>query len=188
LSDKPTRIQNLDPRSDEALLLAVGRGDLDAFELLVQRHQDFAWQIAFRFLGNRDSAQDIVQDAFLRLLNSAPKYQPTARFRTYFSRIISNLCLDHVRKTPLASIDEAADIPCDTPLPDERVELQQKNASIQQAIAKLPPNQRLAIILKYYENNSYVEIAEVLACTEKAVERLLARARATLLQQLKDWL
>jgi RNA polymerase sigma-70 factor (ECF subfamily) len=69
---------------DERLLLAAARGDLEAFAELVDRHQAWAWRIAYRFFGEYQNAEDVVQEAFLKLLQAAPRYSPRAAFRTYF--------------------------------------------------------------------------------------------------------
>ena len=173
--------------SDEDLMLAVGRGDEQAFEQIVLRHQAYAWRIAYRFVSNREDAEDLVQDAFLRLLNAAARYRPTASFRTYFSRIISRLCLDHIRKKRPLSSDYLLEFEDPSPLPDGILVSKEKASAVRRGIALLPPNQRLAVILRYYEDYSYREIAAAMDTTEKAVERLLARGREALGRTLKDW-
>jgi RNA polymerase sigma-70 factor (ECF subfamily) len=168
------------PDSDEFLLQATGRGDMAAFSRIVERHQAWAWRVAYRFTGNKEAASDIVQEAFLRLLGASGRYQPTAKFRTYFYQIISRLCLDQAkRKRPLLyetapdTLDFSSDI-TDTMM-------RQENAiAVRAALDALPPNQRLAIVFRYYEDLCYEEIASALSTTTKAVERLLARGRERL--------
>jgi RNA polymerase sigma-70 factor (ECF subfamily) len=174
--------------SDEDLMLAVGRGDAQAFEQIVLRHQASAWNIAYRFVGNREDAEDLVQDAFLRLLNAAARYRPTASFQTYFSRIISRLCLDHIQKKRPALLDTLPEREDPSPLPDGVLISTEKASAVRRGIAQLPPKQRLAVILRYYEEYSYREIAIAMDTTEKAVERLLARGREMLGSVLKDWI
>jgi RNA polymerase sigma-70 factor (ECF subfamily) len=84
--------------ASEQLMQAVAGGDLSAFNEIVLRHQKLAWGIAYRFLGDRHAAEDIAQEAFLRILDAAPRYKPTAAFPTYLSRIVTRLCLDRARK------------------------------------------------------------------------------------------
>src|SRR5438270_737243 len=84
--------------SDEELMVAASNGDLAAFEVLIQRYQQAAWRTAYRFLGNTCDAEDVCQEAYLRILQAASRYKPTAKFRTYLFRVVSRLCLDHVRK------------------------------------------------------------------------------------------
>jgi RNA polymerase sigma-70 factor, ECF subfamily len=173
--------------SDEDLMLAVGRGDAQAFEQIVLRHQAFAWSIAYRFVGHREDAEDLVQDAFLRLLAAGTRYRPTASFRTYFSRIISRLCLDHIQKKRPVSADHLLELEDPAPLPDGLVVREEQVLGVHRALTLLPSNQRLAIILRYYEDYSYREIAVALGTTDKAVERLLARGREALGNTLKEW-
>jgi RNA polymerase sigma-70 factor, ECF subfamily len=173
--------------SNEDLMLAVGKGDVDAFEQIVLRHQVSAWNIAYRFVGNRHDAEDLVQDAFLRLLNAAPRYRPTASFRTYFSRIISHLCLDHLQKKRPLTLETLPELEDSALLSDRVIVNWERAVAVKKGIASLPPNQRLAVIFRYYEDYSYKEIAVAMETTEKAVERLLARGRETLERTLKDW-
>jgi RNA polymerase sigma-70 factor, ECF subfamily len=173
---------------DEELMLAVGRGDAAAFAELVRRHQSVAWCIAYRYNGNREDAEDLVQDAFLKLLNAAPRYRPTAAFRTYFTCIISRLCLDSVRKKRPSVGAELPDVVDPAPTPDVLLVDFERAAAVRRALGQLPPQQRLAVILRYYENYGYRDIAEALEITAKAAERLLARGREKLGVLLQDTL
>jgi RNA polymerase sigma-70 factor, ECF subfamily len=158
-------------------MLVVGKGDLEALGELVRRHQAWAWRIAYRFLGHRQEAEDVVQDAFLRLLDAAGRYQPTCSFRTYFYRVISRLCLDRAKKRQPRYLDVIPDMTDSGPDPSAEVEKAQEAETVRAALAALPPQQRMAVVLRYYEDLSYEEIASALETTPKAVERLLARGR-----------
>ncbi|MEW6219361.1 MAG: sigma-70 family RNA polymerase sigma factor [Thermodesulfobacteriota bacterium] len=170
---------------DELLLTTAGAGDGEAFAELVRRHQGWAWKIAYRFLGHRQEAEDVVQDAFLRLLAAARRYQPDSPFRTYFHRIVIRLCLDRAKKKkplPLETMPEATD-----PRPasvDELVRLETA-AAVRAALAALPEAQRMAVVLRYYDELNYQEIAVTMETTPKAVERLLARGRDGLRKVLR---
>jgi len=176
----------LDPTSDEQLMLDVADGDMSAFAQLVQRHHRSALNIAYRFLSDAGRAEDIVQDAFLKILSAAERYRPTARFRTYLYNVIWHLCVDSYRKkrpqrlgeTPLKA--DAAENPETVAMTEERAVL------VRQAIQELPTRQRMALVLKHYENMSYDGIAEALGCSEGAVDSLLVRARRALQEKLKD--
>jgi len=174
--------------SDEELMLAVGKGDLNAFGEIVFRHQHSAWNIAYRFLGNETDAEDVAQEAFIKLLDAAGRYRPTALFRTYLHRIVTRLCLDRVaKKQPIytSKLPEAID-PAHTA--SENLISGERSRMVRKALYKLPPNQRMAIVLKYSEGIGYREIAATLEVTEKAVERLLARGRASLEEYLRNFL
>ena len=165
---------------DERLLLATGRGDLEAFAELVGRHQAWAWRIAYRFLGESQYAEDIVQKAFLKLLQAAPRYSPRAAFRTFFYRIITGLCLDQIRKKHPISMDSLPDAPDPGPNATDQIIHREMALAVRAALDKLPPNQRMAIVLRYYEDLDYRGIAEAMQISAKAVERLLSRARKRL--------
>jgi RNA polymerase sigma-70 factor (ECF subfamily) len=174
--------------SDEELMLAVAGGELSAFEQLVARHQQSAWSAAYRFLGDTTDAEDIVQEAFLRILHSAERWRPTAAFRTYLFRVVYNLCHDLARKKrPHISdvLDKVAD---PRPSPDESATAGEQIAAIRAALSSLPPNQRMAIVLRYYHDVGHEEIAAVLHTSAKGAERLLARGRAALRATLGEWL
>ncbi len=163
--------------SDELLVQATGRGDLKAFEQIVARHQTWAWRIACRFTGNEDTALDIVQEAFLRILDASGRYRPTAKFRTYFYQVITRLCLDQAKKKSPIYLDTVPDYP-DSSLNAADIVLQNETVqALRSALDSLLPNQRMAIILRYYEELNYTDIAMALETTPKAVERLLARGR-----------
>ena len=169
----------------EQLMQALARGDMAAFDQLVLRHQKPAWAVAYRFLGDRHEAEDVVQDAFLRLLPAAGRYQPTCSFNTYFYRIISRLCLDHAKKKRPRCLDPMPDVWDDGPDTAGEMEKRQNAEAVRAALAALPPQQRLAVVLRYYESLSYQDIASALETTPKGVERLLARGRDHLQATLK---
>jgi RNA polymerase sigma-70 factor (ECF subfamily) len=166
--------------NDAFLLQATGKGDLQAFGRIVERHQEWAWRIAYRFFGDEQDAADVVQDAFLRLLDAAGRYRPEAKFRTFFHRIITRLCLDRAKKKKPLYLETVPELP--DPRPDAAEDLQRREiaAAVRQALDALAPNQRMAIVLRYYEELNYTEIAAALETSPKAVERLLGRGRESL--------
>jgi len=166
--------------SDEELMLAVGRGDLAAFGEIVSRHQATAWNLACRFLGDAAAAEDVAQDAFLRILDAAPRYRPTASFRTYLHQVVVRLCLDHARRKRPASWEGNAVPDAPSPSPLDALVSAERDAAIRRAVEALPANQRMAVVLRYYEGMASREAAEAMGTTPKAVERLLARAREAL--------
>jgi len=170
--------------SDESLMLAVAEGDLKAFEQLVLRHQEIVWRTAYRMVGDRQSAEDLAQEAFLRLFQAAVRYRPTASFCTYLYRIVVRASLDHLRKKrprPGADLARVAELELSV---EQQAELGERADLVQEAVGGLPPKQRLAVVFRYYEGLSSAEIAEVMETTAKAVERLLARGRGTLRERL----
>jgi len=173
--------------TDEQLMIAVGKGDMAAFEQIVIRYQQFTWRIAYRYIGNHSDAEEIAQEVFLRILDSAKSYRPSAKFSTYLYRVLSNLCLDHARKKKPQIGDEFYGEKGFTETPCSNLQMKERDQAIRSAIDFLPDRQRLVVILRYYENLSYVQIADAMNTSVKAVERLLARARQELEYLLKDF-
>jgi RNA polymerase sigma-70 factor (ECF subfamily) len=167
-------------QSDEELMLSAGAGNLAAFDEIVCRHQGSAWNTAYRYLGDAADAEDIVQETFLRLLRSADQYRPTAAFRTYLYRIITRLCIDASRKKRPRPVADLAGVAGQVADPAADLEAAERTRAVRCALDSLPPNQRMATVLRYYEGLSHLEIGEAMDTTAKAVERMLTRARATL--------
>ena len=171
--------------TDEALMRAVAEGDMEAFDTLVGRHQQAAWSTAFRFLRNEADARDIVQSAFLKLLEAAPRYRPTAAFKTFLTCIVTRLCMDWAgkkRPVTMAVLPEAPD-----PSPSQEQIMQDDGlaVAVRGALSALPSSQRMALILHHYEELTYAEIGNAMDLTPKAVERLIARGRETLRETLE---
>jgi RNA polymerase sigma-70 factor (ECF subfamily) len=167
---------------------AVAAGDQADFEQLVQRHQQSVWRIAYRMLGCRQTAEDIAQEAFLRLYRAARRYRPTATLRTYLYQVVTRLCLDSLRKKrPLVSGD-LEPLSATGTAPEQDLLQREREQAVQAALNRLPPKQRLALVLRYYEGLGGREIAVAMGTSSKAIERLLARGRAALQHQLADFL
>lgn len=170
--------------SAEELMRRTAAGDLNAFNQIVLRHQEIAWRLASRFLRDPVDAQDIAQEAFVRIFEAAPRYEPTASFTTYLYRVVLRLCMDAARKKRPVGIENIEDSACQAPDAARGLEERRRNEAVRGAIRRLPRRQRSAIILKEYCELSYAEIAEILSTSTKSVERLLARARQTLQKDL----
>jgi RNA polymerase sigma-70 factor (ECF subfamily) len=161
-------------------MMAVAKGDLDAFGEIVLRYRSAAWGVAYRFVGDADEAEDLVQEAFLRILDSAGRYKPTASFRTYLYRVLTRLCVDYSRKKRPIPTEQLPEVPTAGPSQSERIERRELEEAIRAALDALPPKYRMVIVLRYFEGLSGVKIAKALKTTPKGVERLLARARSSL--------
>jgi RNA polymerase sigma-70 factor, ECF subfamily len=171
--------------SDALLMARTAEGDSGAFDELVIRNQSAAWALAVFYLGNAAEAEDVVQEAFLRLLQAAPRYKPTAGFRTYFSRIVVRLCLDfRVKQRPVygEALPDRADAARD---PEAVFRDQETAGELRRAIETLPPAQRIALVLRDLEGFTYSEIAETMSTSAKAVDSLLQRARRALRVRLR---
>jgi RNA polymerase sigma-70 factor (ECF subfamily) len=167
-------------------MAAVAGGDLEAFEELVRRHQRAAWSLAFRFVGNAGDAEDVVQQAFLRIFEAASRYRPDAAFRTYLYRVVVNLCKDFRSKKREVLMTELPDLSDGAANPEQRLEDRERAARVHRALDALPTGQHFAILLRHFEGLSYEEIAQVMKTSPKAVDSLLQRARSTLRAALQD--
>ncbi|MDQ6860108.1 MAG: sigma-70 family RNA polymerase sigma factor [Verrucomicrobiota bacterium] len=179
------------------LMQLVRDGDMAAFEQLVEQHQALVIGTVGRMLGNNADVEDVAQQVFVRVWKSAKRYEPRAKFTTWLLKITRNLVFNELRRrkrhatTPLQPniegeelqiADQRQQTPAASALDDE---LQR---AIDSAIAELPESQRLAVVLRRYEELSYEEIAEVLKQSVPAVKSLLFRARTELRARLKTYL
>ena len=176
-------------------MLRVKKGDRVAFEILMRKYYPRILNFVYRFLGNRQLSEDLTQDVFLKIYKSARRYRPRSKFQTWLYTIAKNTCLNELRRNRghLVSLDEpityderAQKKEISDPHSDPAGEFfqKEKKALIQAAINDLPENQRIAVILRRYENFSYVEIAATMNVTDKAVKSLLSRAKVNLRKKL----
>lgn len=170
--------------SDEQLMQSVAHGDLNAFNKIVLRYQQHAWRTACRLLGDAMEAEDVAQETFLKILKAAPRYRPTASFRTYLYTIVYRLCLDTRKKNRPSLMDTIPDRPSASPSAVETIVARERGEEIRHALESLPLNQRTAIVLKHDEGLSYAEIAQVMDISLKSVEMLIRRAREKLQSKL----
>jgi RNA polymerase sigma-70 factor (ECF subfamily) len=175
-----------DEASDVALMAKVARGDELAFRQLSRRHLSAMLGLARRILGNAADAEDVVQEAMLRVWTHAPRWQPLAAFRTWLTRVVVNLCLDRKRRKPWVALDTAGEIVDPTPGIAEVAEHHERERTLTAAIAELPERQRTAIVLTYSEGMTNAQVAEVLDTSVSAVETLLIRGKKSLRAKLGD--
>jgi RNA polymerase sigma-70 factor (ECF subfamily) len=174
--------------SDEDLMLRVARGDQAAFRLLAQRYTGRAVRLARRTTGSDADAEEIVQEALLRVWTNAPRWRPTAAFRTWFYRVVFNLSLNRRRRPPFLGLERAGD-PADPAVdPSKQLERDELDRHVASAIAALPAQQRAAVTLTYAEGLSNAETAAVIGTSVSAVETLLVRARRSLRAKLAPML
>ena len=174
----------LEETSDEDLMLKVAKGDESAFRRLAGRHAAKAFALTRRMLGNDADAEEIVQEAMLRVWVNAPRWRPDAAFRTWLYRVTFNLCLNRRRQKVFAPLDEASEPPDPSPSAADELERRDMDGLVAKAIGALPDRQRAAIVLTYYEGLSNGEAASVLKTTISSVEALLVRAKRTLRAEL----
>ena len=182
---------------DFTLMERIGAGDHEAFRQLVVRHQNAVIGTVAKMLGNPSEAEDIAQQVFLRIWRHAKRYRPDAKFTTYLYTITRNLVFNETRRKSRkkeVSSDEREEnsnrlIEAN---PDRQPDAELLQAELQRAvddaIAQLPETQRMAVVLRRYEQLSYEEIAAVLGLSVSAVKSLLFRARTSLREALSGYL
>ena len=177
----------MDGPADHDLMARAAKGDGRAFRTLAERHTGAALRLARRILGNGAMAEDVVQDALLRVWINAPRWRPEAAFRTWLYRIVVNLCLN--ARSAGRPICRSMP-PSRLPMPDLRRTNSFKSMSATGAStrpsARLPERQRAAVVLTYQEGLSNAEVAAVLDTSVSSVETLLVRAKRALRTSLGD--
>jgi RNA polymerase sigma-70 factor (ECF subfamily) len=176
----------MDDASDEEFMARMARGDERAFQLLSRRYAGRAVGLARRIVGNEADAEEIAQEALLRVWTNAPLWRPTAAFRTWFYRVVLNLCLNWRRRKPFLPLEHAGDLADRSPDALAQIERAELDRRVATAIAELPDRQRAAIVLTYQEGLGNAEAAAILDTTVSGIETLLVRARRALRQKLRS--
>jgi RNA polymerase sigma-70 factor (ECF subfamily) len=181
--------------ADARLMLRFKDGDAGAFDQLFARHTHAMVNFAYRFVRNRQVAEELAQDVFLRVYEGAASYRVQSRFSTWLYRIATNVCLNEVRKPRFRTVHQPLSIgdepetglpACETGRgPDKFLERQAIVRVIREALDEIPEKQRTAFILNKYQEFSYAEVAEIMKISEKAVKSLIYRAREALAARLK---
>jgi RNA polymerase sigma-70 factor (ECF subfamily) len=167
---------------DSDLLARYAAGDARAARALVQRLTPRAFAFATRVLGNRAEAEEVVQEAMLRLWAHAPEWRDgEARVSTWLYKVVSNLCTDRLRaRRPQATMDAMGEIEDGAPTADEQTLTRQRATALQAALEQLPDRQRQAVVLRHLEGLANPEIAVIMDIGVEAVESLTARGKRTL--------
>lgn len=184
---------------DIAWMERVKRGDMDAFAELVAAHQSRVVGTIAKMLGDDVDTEDIAQQVFLRVWNSAERYQPAGKFTTWLFTILRNLVFNELRRRkrhPTTSLDIEHDdatpireaVDHGTKSPSVALQDAEMLEAVARAIDSLPEAQRMAIVLRRYQDVSYEEIAEILEVGVPAVKSLLFRARVQLREKLRQYL
>lgn len=174
-----------DPDAD--LIARLGQGDQRAAGEMVDRYLTRIVSHAFRMLNNRDDAEEVAQDVFIRIWNNVSGWQPgRAKFSTWVYRITQNLCLDRLRKHREVTMAEPPEIHDERPIASDVIAADQVSRTVQQAMERLPDRQKAALSLCYFENLSNSEAADILDVSVEALESLLARGRRGMKELLKN--
>lgn len=176
-----TQAQEIACENDDALMARVAERDAPALRLLADRHADIPWRIAYRMLADRQEAEDVAQEALLRLWQYADRWQSGGPgVSAWLTRVATNACLDRLRRRRLVGTDTVPERADDSPLADEAIERDDLRRAVADCIEALPDRQRAAIVLTYYEERQNRMAAGILDMQLKAFESLLFRARGAL--------
>lgn len=171
--------------ADEALMQSYATGDIEAFEELLARHRQPLFGYLCRMLKNRELAEDILQEVFIRVIRSRTSYKKSAKFTTWLYRIAHNACIDALRREKYRKTESLSEsvggsegtgmqlqdvIPSANPGPDEVVAREQLSEALKQCIARLSPEQREVFVLRQYQDLPFQEIARVTRTSESTVK------------------
>lgn len=174
------------------IIAARDEADQDAFAEIVYSFQDAVYNLCYRMLGERTEAEDATQEAFIRAYNNLDRYDVNRSFKTWLLSIASNHSIDRLRKRRLKylSLDEPLPghmqlaLTSDQNSPEQQTVQNERSEQIQALLDELSPDDRAGIILKYWYDYSYAEIAEALDTTESAIKSRLFRARRALAEMM----
>ncbi len=185
----PVAVQNNTPETDAALMARIGAGDQQAYTVLVDRHMTRSLNFVFRHIHDRAIAEDILQEGFLKVWQHAARWEPQAQFRTWFYKMLYNLCVDHWRKNrrPMETLDNFENTLTDNQAnaEDAMIHTEQRSA-VQHSLEQLPDSQRTALTLFHLHELSQYEVAQVMNLSVGAVESLLFRGRQKMKQLLSS--
>jgi RNA polymerase sigma-70 factor (ECF subfamily) len=176
--------------SDAELVARVRQGDEAAFEQLVLRHQRYVFNLAYRVLGDSAEAEDVTQEAFVRVWRGLSSFRGQARFTTWLYRIVHNLCLNRLpglqrellQAEPLEEVLASPD-----PSPADLFDARERLAFLHAQLDQLPEKYRLVLTLRYLQHLSYDEVAAVLNVPMGTVKTHIHRARRLLRERLRQW-
>ena len=177
-------------KDDEELLALIQDGSQQAFSVLVQRHTDRFYRLAYRYLQSKEAAEDVIQDAFVKLWEDPGRWQAERnnKFTTWFYRVVVNSCLDwQKKKKPIELGERELLIADDRETPDITMLHAERQRILEKEMAALPERQRIALNLCFDEGLSNQEAAEVMGLKLKALQSLVMRAKTTLKERLKNY-
>ncbi|HJT87154.1 MAG TPA: sigma-70 family RNA polymerase sigma factor [Bryobacteraceae bacterium] len=173
--------------TERELVEGCRRGERDAFRALFETHKDRVYSVALRYSGDPATAMDIAQDTFVKLYSAIRDFRGHSRLDTFLYRLVVNRCLDRKRRErrllPLAS-EIAATLRFGGASPSEELLRRERSSRVQEAIARLSPDLRIVVVLRYTEGLAYDQIAEVLGCAPGTVASRLSRAHKILERKL----
>jgi RNA polymerase sigma-70 factor (ECF subfamily) len=183
----------MDAEDDSELMHRVAAGDKAAFGILFDRYQKSVMRFAYRFVGEKGRAEELAQDIFVKLFQSAHRYQATAKFKTFLFRVAANHCLNEMRRgeyrMPHLSDEGASPIDSirsNSAHPDDVLAGKEVERAVNEALAQMSPRERAAFTMCRFEGMAYREIAESLEASEGAVKSLIHRATLSVARKIEQ--
>jgi RNA polymerase sigma-70 factor (ECF subfamily) len=173
-----------DQPSDADLLARAGRKDSAAFSILVERHFSSVYRVVWRMLNGHSDAEDVTQEAFLRLWRNPAQVREAAALKGWLMRVASNIVMDRFRGPREQAMGEDFDVADGRDTAEEQLSRSQAVATVDEAVASLPDRQKLALTLVHFEQLPQGSAAEIMEISVDALESLLARARRSLKARL----
>jgi RNA polymerase sigma-70 factor (ECF subfamily) len=180
----------MDPPSDRDLAVRARRGDAAAYGELVERYQTSVFNVCYRMMGNRQEAEDMSQESFLRGFDRLATFDPGRPFGPWIRRVATNYCLNRlaIRRPVTLPLEDEHEISRGTPRRqvEQAAETADRNQEIRQGLMRLSPQYRAVIELRHFQELSYNEIAQVLGISLPQVKSHLFRARSQLREILQE--
>ncbi len=173
--------------NDHEVIEACQRGDHDAFRALFEAHKDKVYSVALRFSGDPATAMDVAQDTFIKLMSAIRQFRGDSSFESWLYRLVVNRCMDHQRsrRRLIPLVDDLLSVFSvrrETVLHELLRSEQEKQ--VQEVVARLSPEHKIVVVLRYTEGLSYEDIAEILGCSRGTVASRLNRAHKVLERRL----
>jgi RNA polymerase sigma-70 factor (ECF subfamily) len=173
---------------DDVLVREIRAGSGVAFAQLMHRYERLVHRVAYGFVGDRDEALDVVQETFLKVHSRLHEWRGEGEIRNWIARIAANEAMNRSRSRRLHAADSLEEDRLEPSAPTQDSALRDREArgALQRSLAVLPPRQRLAVVLRYYQEMSTREIASVLECSEGTARNILFRSLQKLRSVLKE--
>lgn len=191
-------LEEVEDRPDLRLVEKCQDGDAAAFEELVHRYKNRVYNVAYRFLGNHEDAQDVAQEVFIRAYKGIRTFKGTAKVSTWLHSITGNLAKNRIRDSHRkgrgqgTSIEALMEKPAHEPFadggptPEDSARKAELDGALQQCLGELPEHYRMAFVLRTFDGLSYAEIADAMDCPPGTVKSRLNQARALLRDRLEE--
>jgi RNA polymerase sigma-70 factor (ECF subfamily) len=179
------------PNTDQNCIAEIRAGNVNAYSVLVKKYKNMVFTLALRMVGNKEDAEEVAQDTFVKAYKALPKFKGTSKFSTWLYRIVYNTSLDHIKKNKRVVLSEHIDEVNEADIGSMQnaltyIEAKEKKQTIEKALLKLPEEERVLLTLFYFEEMPLKEISEITKMSYDNVKIKLHRSRKKLFHILKN--